>query len=49
MAMFDIETTFKPNDGFANSNDQMQITGIMATLYINRITNTIDNSSALFQ
>lgn len=48
MTKFPIETTFIPNDGFENNNDSRQMTGIMATLYSNRIKNTNDNSLMLF-
>lgn len=47
--MFAIVTTFNPNDGFVNNDDQMHITGIIAILYINRIKNTTDNSPKVFQ
>lgn len=40
--------TFIPNDGLEKINDKMHITGIIATLYINRMKNTIDNSLKLF-
>lgn len=49
MIMFAIEVTFIPTDGVENNNDQMQITGIIAKLYMNKIKNTIDKSSAFFQ
>lgn len=40
-----METTARPNDGFVNSNDHKQMTGVIAKLYTSKIKTIVVNSS----
>lgn len=48
MIIFPIDSTFIPVDGFEKISDKMQMIGIIAKLYKNKIRKTMDNSFGLF-
>lgn len=43
MITLNMETNARPNEGFVKINDQMQIIGVIAKLYMNNIENTANN------